>query len=450
MCPRVSALLSTICDELSKGYSVRASSRANYCEQSYHGLFDIRASDGPSCTKLRHAAGPRAATAPGHCIAAAKFPQLRARFGCHDAVGTLVASHVHTPSAYAGIGVRLTNTLHLGDGQDFHEVPLIDFSGMLGNDVESKARVADTLRRACTDVGFFYVANHGVPLDLIAAMFDQLRRLFDLPLETKMAWHVKKSSQYLGYVAMFDENANPLVGTGDLHEAFDYVTEDVRVGSEFLAGDFRKSGNQWPENLPGFHEVAAQYGIAVRLLAKRLFAAFALALNLPEDYFESMSNAPMALVRMLHYPTQSGPPDESRLGTGEHTDHECFTILCQDDDIQALQVRNRRGDWIDAPPIHGTFVVNIGDLMARWTNGIFASTVHRVANLSGRARYSLPCFIGANADARIEALPSCVSADRPARFAPVIAGEYVASNIYQQFHDNRVVNPLKSQTREVR
>jgi isopenicillin N synthase-like dioxygenase len=329
---------------------------------------------------------------------------------------------------------------------DFDAVPLIDFSGMLSGTADAKRRVAGELRDACIDVGFFYIANHGVPQDLVDAMFDMAPRLFALPLADKMRWHVKLSSHYLGYVAMRDENANPAAGKGDMHEAYDFVPEDIQLENDFLAGDFRRAGNLWPD-VPGFRVLATRYGIEMRLLARRMFAAFALALNLPEDYFSALASTPMALIRLLHYPTQPGPFNEETIGTGAHTDHECFTILCQDR-IQALQVRNRRGDWIDAPPIRGTFVINIGDLMARWTNGIFASTLHRVSNLSGHARYSLPCFVGANADALIQALPSCVSKERPAKFPPVLAGEYVSSAIYHSFNDKTAVNPRKEQMRE--
>jgi isopenicillin N synthase-like dioxygenase len=329
---------------------------------------------------------------------------------------------------------------------DFDSVPLIDFSGMLQGGAQAKQRVAMELRDACINVGFFYISNHGVPQNLVDAMFDMGRRLFDLPVADKMQWHVKNSSQLLGYVAMRDENANPAAGKGDMHEAFDFVPEDVRLDNDFLAGDFRRSGNIWPD-VPGFRELATLYGIEMRLLARRMFGAFALALNLPEDYFLDLANMPMALIRLLHYPTQPGPFSEETIGTGAHTDHECFTVLSQDR-IQALQVRNRRGAWIDAPPISGTFVINIGDLMARWTNGIFASTYHRVSNLSGHARYSLPCFIGANSDALIQALPSCVSPDHPAKWPPVLAGEYVSSAIYHSFNDNAAINPRKEQMRE--
>jgi isopenicillin N synthase-like dioxygenase len=329
---------------------------------------------------------------------------------------------------------------------DFDSVPLIDFSGMLEDSAEPRNRVAADLRDACINVGFFYIANHGVPQDLIDAMFDLAPRLFGLPVADKMQWHVKQSSHYLGYIAMRDENANPAAGKGDMHEAFDFVPEDVQLENDFLAGDFRRAGNLWPD-VPGFRDLATRYGIEMRLLARRMFAAFALALNLPDDYFSTLASAPMALIRLLHYPTQAGPFSEETIGTGAHTDHECFTILGQDG-IRALQVRNRRGDWIDAPPIRGTFVINIGDLMARWTNGIFASTYHRVSNLTGHARYSLPCFIGANADARIEALPSCVSSERPAKYPPVLAGEYVSSAIYHSFNDKTAINPRKEQMRE--
>ncbi|HTV76726.1 MAG TPA: 2-oxoglutarate and iron-dependent oxygenase domain-containing protein [Steroidobacteraceae bacterium] len=325
---------------------------------------------------------------------------------------------------------------------DFDHIPVIDLGGLSADDPKAKADVAAALRKACTEVGFFYIVNHGVPEDLVGRVFSHARRLFDRPLDEKMQIHVKKSGHQLGYVANGDENANPLVGKADLHEAFDFVIEDMQVGSELWPGDFRKVGNQWPHELPGFQQTLAEYGVAMKRLAQVLFRAFAGALELPETFFDALSHTPMALVRVLYYPSQPGPFDETRMGNGAHTDHECFTILRQDD-VQALQVRNRSGEWIDAPPIPGSYVVNIGDLMARWTNGAFASTYHRVANLSGRARYSIPCFIGPNADALIEALPGCTGPGNPPKFEPVRAGEYISTLIYHNFYNNQQQHPLK-------
>ncbi len=315
---------------------------------------------------------------------------------------------------------------------DFDHIPMIDLAGMHGHDPAAKAAVAAALRKACTEVGFFYIVNHGIPEELIARVFSQGRRLFECPLQEKMRIHVKRSSHQLGYVANGDENANPAAGSkADLHEAFDFVLED-----------FRRAGNQWPQDLPGFREALTEYAGALKRLARLLFHSFALALELPEDYFDALSDTPMALVRVLYYPSQPGPFDEARMGNGAHTDHECFTILRQDD-IQALQVRNRSGAWIDAPPVPGSYVVNIGDLMTRWTNGRFASTYHRVANLSGRSRYSVPCFIGPNADTLVEVLPSCVGPGSPAKYPPVKAGEYISTLIYHNFYNNQQQHPLK-------
>jgi isopenicillin N synthase-like dioxygenase len=327
---------------------------------------------------------------------------------------------------------------------DFDSIPVIDFGGMLNDDVTAKAEMAAKLRDACVNVGFFYLANHGIPKGLVDAVFGECPRFFGLPLEEKMRLHVRQSSTLLGYVGFKDENANPAIGKGDLHEAFDFTSEEVEVDGRLLHADFRRAGNLWPENLPGFHETMTRYSVAVRLLAQRIFGAFALAIGLPEDYFRPLTDRHMSLIRILHYPSTPGPLDERQLGTGAHTDHECFTILFQDE-VQALQVKNRRGEWIDAPPIPGTFVVNIGDQMARWTNGLFQSTPHRVANLTGRARHSVPCFVGPNPDAVIEALPSCVSPDNPAKYPPIVAGEYVQTLIYHQFHDNQQLHPSKHQ-----
>jgi isopenicillin N synthase-like dioxygenase len=325
---------------------------------------------------------------------------------------------------------------------DFDTVPVIDFAGMLGDDPKAKAAVAARLRDACANVGFFYLANHGIPQTLVDAMFAECPRFFGLPLEDKMRLHVRKSSTLLGYVTMKDENADPSVGQGDLHEAFDFASEEVVTDDGVLHADFRQAGNLWPDNLPGFRETMTRYSIAVRLLARRIFGAFALALDLPEDHFLPLTDRHMSLIRILYYPSQPGPLDERQLGTGAHTDHECFTILFQDR-VQALQVKNKRGEWIDAPPIPGTFVVNIGDQMARWTNGLFQSTLHRVANLSGQARHSIPCFVGPNPDAVIEALPNCVGPDNPAKFEPIVAGKYVSDMIYHNFHLHDKPNPAK-------
>ncbi len=309
----------------------------------------------------------------------------------------------------------------------FEQIPIIDFSPMLSKDAAARQALAVDLRRACTEVGFFYIRNHGIAQDLVDATFAQCPRFFGLPLDEKMRIHVSKSLNNSGYTPMLEENADP-GASGDLHEAFDIANElpEGDPDRERLARYY--GANQWPDgaSLPGFRDAIETYYRAMRALGRRLFSAFALALDLPEDYFAPVTDRPTAMMRIVAYPSQDGPVDPQQIGIGAHSDYECFTILAQET-VPALQVRNQQGQWIDAPPIRGTFVINIGDQMARWTNDVFASTLHRAVNTSGRARYSIPFFLGSNHDTLIEALPGCVSTVRPARYPPVRAGDYVQS-----------------------
>lgn len=180
--------------------------------------------------------------------------------------------------------------------------------------------------------------------------------------------------------------------------------------------------NVWP-NLPGFRESIADYYGAVLSLARQLIRLFAEVLKLPSDFFDGLVSMPGAMGRLIHYPPQPAS-DPNALGIGAHTDIECFTILCQGD-VPALQILNVQGQWVQAPPIPGTFVVNIGDMLARWTNDKFISTVHRVWNVTGKERYSIPFFFGINYDVTIKTLESCLADGQKSKYEPVLAGDYV-------------------------
>ena len=309
--------------------------------------------------------------------------------------------------------------------RNFDSVPIVDFAGMLSADHEDKLRVAANIRDACARVGFFYLTNHGVSEALIERTFETARQFFAAPEELKRSCDVAQSSSACGYVPLYAED-------GDLHEAFDCAAEDRNIDGRLWRGDFRQLGNQWPEGQPDFRPALIAYSDAMRQLARRLFAALALALDLPEDYFVPNTDHPLSLLRILHYPSQEETLTKGMMGAGAHTDHECFTILCTDD-IRALQVQNGAGEWLFAPRIPGAFIINIGDQMSRWTNDQFVSTMHRVVNVSGLERYSIPFFVGPNHDTTIEALPSCVGPGNPARHPPLVAGEYVMENILSSF-----------------
>lgn len=307
----------------------------------------------------------------------------------------------------------------------FTEIPVIDFAPMFGADPAGRRAVGDAVRDACTRVGFFYVKNHRVPQETIDRTFDAAHRFFDLPLDEKMKVDIAKSPNLRGYTPLLGENTDP-ANRGDMHEGFDIALDLDDSDPDVRAGVFGYGPNQWPENLPGFREDMKAYQAAILDFGHKIFSAFALALDLPEDYFRPFVTKPMAQMRVLFYPSQDGVVDDRQIGIGAHSDYECFTVLCTDD-TPALQVLNSAGQWIQAPPLPGCFIVNVGDLMARWTNGYFASTIHRAINRSGRKRYSIPFFYGTNSQALIEVFPTCQSPERPAKFPPITAGDYIRS-----------------------
>jgi isopenicillin N synthase-like dioxygenase len=191
--------------------------------------------------------------------------------------------------------------------------------------------------------------------------------------------------------------------------------------------------NLWPTSVPDFKAAITGYYGEVLQLARRLIRVFAVALDLPENYFDAMVSRPGALANIVHYPPQ--PPTDPSIGISPHTDYECFTILCQSNQA-GLQVLNPQGEWIMAPPIPGTFVVNIGDMLQRWSNNLFLSTAHRVINITGEERYSIPLFFGPNYDTIIEPLSTCFNEERPAQYKPVLAGQYVFDRLAEAQYRN--------------
>ncbi|WP_372005715.1 2-oxoglutarate and iron-dependent oxygenase domain-containing protein [Tistrella mobilis] len=323
----------------------------------------------------------------------------------------------------------------------FTEIPVIDF-GALVDPASTPAEcmaVGDAVRDACTRVGFFYVRNHGVDPAVIAGTYGAARDFFALPMDEKMRIHIRKSKNHRGYVPLLEENTDP-TAKGDLHEAFDMALEVPADDADVLAGKTMYGPNVWPE-LDGFRPAMEGYYDAVYQLGRRIFRGFALALGLAEDHFEPLIRKPMAQLRVVHYPPQQGPIDERQIGIGAHSDYECFTILNQMEGVSALQVLNGAGEWIEAPPIPGTFIINVGDQMARWTNDVFASTIHRAINRSGRERYSIPFFFGPDYDTPIEVLDTCTTPERPARYPTVTSGAYILSRFDETFAYRKAGEP---------
>lgn len=319
----------------------------------------------------------------------------------------------------ASLGARSVN---------FDSIPVIDIGALVRGDRAGALSVAGQIGAACERVGFFYVTNHGVPESLQEDVYRVADAFFALPAHEKLRYDIHRLQRHRGYVPVGGLNADPHhAGAYDMHEAYEVSLELPPDDPDYLAGNLMYGPNVWPDRPADFESVVYRYFQAILALGQQIFRGFALALDLPENWFEDKIRKPMAQLRVLYYPPQQGEPDPRRLGVGAHTDYECFTILAQSE--RGLQVQNSAGEWIHAEPIPGTFVINIGDIMNRWTNGRFASTVHRVINRSGRKRFSLPFFFGADYDAVVECIPSCQGPAAPAKYAPIRAGDWTVSNI---------------------
>lgn len=283
--------------------------------------------------------------------------------------------------------------------------------------------------KACRDVGFFYAQNHAVPQDVIDEAFEVVGKFFNQPLEIKMKNHIHKTSNFRGFEPLFETKLDPK-SRGDMKESFLVGPDktDANQPLPFPAVTNEPSSNNWPDNNEEFRTKLTRYYSHLHAFSKQLTRTFALALGLEEKFFDPMIKFPMAFVRPLHYPPQETTLGEEP-GIAAHTDFACFTVLCQGK-VEALEVLNKNGIWVEAPPISRTFVINVADFLQFITNGRFASTVHRVVNKTGKERYSIPYFFAFDEDAELEVLRSCRDEGKgDEEYGKVRVGEFIADRL---------------------
>ncbi len=304
-------------------------------------------------------------------------------------------------------------------------IPVIDLSGALAPGGPREAEVAAQLRAAATASGFFYVREHGVSDAMVRRQFETAQSLLGLPAERREALDMRRSPTLRGFENLgaqtLDADARP-----DLKESF-YCGMAYPEDHPYVRAGYQTYGhNQWPAELPGAPAQCEAYIQRMLGLSRRLMQLLALSLGLPAAYFDATSQDPMVTLRMIRYPAHPPDADERTFGAGAHTDWGAITILAQDAH-GGLEVRTPDGGWVAAMPMPGSFVVNLGDMIPRWTNGRYHSNPHRVRNVhsGGAARYSIPFFYEPGYFARIEAVPGTVPPGEAPRFAPCTAGEHL-------------------------
>ena len=292
--------------------------------------------------------------------------------------------------------------------------------------------VAAELDDAFCRIGFCYIAGTGVDPALVASVFDASRRFHALPAASKQA--IAVNAFHRGYIApkssIIRSSSVARVTRPNLSESFMAMHEVNPDDATF--GRPLQGPNQWPADLPGFREAVTAYQSAMTGFARRFNRLLAIALDLPPAFFDPHFEHPTTWLRLLRYPPEPPGTPSDLYGAAPHTDYGFITFLAQDD-LGGLEVRTRDGHWTPAPPIPDTFVVNIADMLARWTNDRWRSTPHRVRNPSGHDRYSVPFFWDTDTESEIACLPTCTGPEQPARYEPVRFGHYVMERLDRNY-----------------
>lgn len=304
-------------------------------------------------------------------------------------------------------------------------IPVLDLTGTLVPGGPRSAEVAREFRSAAMASGFFYVRHHGVDAAMVERQFDITRRLMALPIERREALSIQHSPIMRGYEGLGAQTLDAAMKP-DLKESF-YCGMDWPADHPYVQAGYQTYGpSQWPAELPDVRAHCEAYIDAMNILSLRLMQLMALSLDLPEDYFDAACHDPMVTLRMVRYPAHPEGADARTFGAGAHTDWGAVTILAQDAH-GGLEVQMPDGSWVPATPMEGTFVVNLGDMIPRWTNGLYHSNPHRVRNTfsGGAARYSIPFFYEPQYLARIVPVPGTVPAGEAPRYTPCTAGEHL-------------------------
>ncbi|MGF1449770.1 MAG: isopenicillin N synthase family dioxygenase [Opitutales bacterium] len=295
-------------------------------------------------------------------------------------------------------------------------IPIIDLSAIFDGDEASRQAASAEIDRAARQVGFMYLKQYGVEPEVLEQMKATARAFFALPAEEKAKLAFNQEANF-GYGGMGSEALDPSKPR-DLKETFTMRNARAHASQPQL----------WPN--PDFRDVSVDFFERCRQICAHVMEGFARALDLPPDFFANKHTGPTQTLRLLHYPPAKAA-SEDQLGAGAHTDYGSCTLVFQDDS-GGLEVQGLDGQWIPAPPIEGTVVVNTGDLLARWTNDAYKSTPHRVMVRSEGAangRLSIAFFNDPDPDVLVEVMESCTSADNPARYPPITAHDHILERI---------------------
>lgn len=316
-------------------------------------------------------------------------------------------------------------------------LPQFSLHELTSADRSKRHQYAHELGRACREIGFFCLTNDPIGAELREGLFAQAHRFFGLPLVDKQALSILRSPHNRGYVGLSDEKLNPNLGT-DHKEAFNIGIEMPADHPDVLAGKPFRGVNFWPD-LDGLKAVALKYFDRCIELGRLLHRSFAKDLGLPEDYFDAHLSAPIATLRLLHYPVAMSPSPRHDAGAGAHSDYGNVTLLATDG-VPGLEVCTRDGKWLEATCPPGALICNIGDCLMRWTNDTYRSTLHRVRQPECE-RYSIAFFLEVNPESTVD--PRDIFPNEAPLYEPVTCANYLASRLDNTYEGRSAQKPDK-------
>ena len=312
----------------------------------------------------------------------------------------------------------------------FESIPIIDLEGINKDEGANIDKLVHQVMKTYGEIGFAYIVNHNIDPCLVEDLFQKSYQFHSLPLKEKMK--IELNELHRGFIPIntsTDRNSKFAVVTKpNQSESFIMMRESNTYDPAVQNGEYLAGPNQWPSEIPDFKKTLTSYFDAMTKLCQKICHIIALAMGVDPKSFAAKFDPPTTFLRLLRYPPSPPEKPSDYYGSAPHCDFGCITVLAQDE-TGGLQVRNKQGKWIESPYLKDSFVMNFGDMLQRWSNGLFISTPHRVINTSGKERYSCPFFYEPNINAKISPLPSCISMENQPKFESIVYGEYLRAEL---------------------
>jgi len=309
------------------------------------------------------------------------------------------------------------------------EIPVIDVAPLFNPNNNSKllTKTGDNIKKACKNVGYFYITNHQIPQYHLDTLIKLIRKFFNLSLEEKMKIHIEKSEIFRGYTPLGKEITNDQY---DWHECVDFGLEAKAINSRQLLGP-----NQWPDNPKNFRRALEIHWNLMIQLGRKITQGLSISLGLPRNYFEPYMNKSHSYMRITNYPPYNGSKKKNiGDGIGPHIDYGFLTILLQDK-VGGLEIKNTNNKWFSVPIIPDTLLINIGHMIQRWTNDYYMATIHRVIPPKNEMRCSLPFFFEPNFDTVVSPLEKFCGKHNPSHYNPLHFGDYLTDTFKNSYSD---------------